>query len=318
MAREEDDGMWEVPIRGWIFEHDRKEKRRGAFIALLRASLHLEGEDREILKRRATPFLVDNKRRKTIRVRIGDEIYRLPRSAKNGHFEGVFRIPLNDSTVQKGTLPFEAVLNPRDKRHFGSMVHLLSESGLSVISDIDDTVKVTNVADKRSLLRNTFLKEFQPVPGMAELYREWETERGCRFHFVSSSPWQLYQELDAFRSNEGFPGATFHLKSVRIKDKSLFNLFADPVKTKTAMITSILDKFPHRRYICVGDSGEKDPEVYGALARQYPDQIKYILIRNVTAGDAEDDRMKKAFASLPSNKWTVFSDASQIQLPTDC
>jgi len=50
-------------------------------------------------------------------------------------------------------------------------VHLVDEVGTSVISDIDDTVKFSNVADKRELLRNTLLREFIPVAGMPEVYR---------------------------------------------------------------------------------------------------------------------------------------------------
>jgi phosphatidate phosphatase APP1 len=35
-------------------------------------------------------------------------------------------------------------------------------TGVSVISDIDDTVKTSNVVDRSDLLANTFLRPFQP------------------------------------------------------------------------------------------------------------------------------------------------------------
>ena len=38
--------------------------------------------------------------------------------------------------------------------------------GVSVISDIDDTIKVTEVLDRRRMLYNTFLREFKDVTGM--------------------------------------------------------------------------------------------------------------------------------------------------------
>jgi phosphatidate phosphatase APP1 len=34
--------------------------------------------------------------------------------------------------------------------------------GVSVVSDIDDTVKASNVVDRSDLLPNTFLRPFEP------------------------------------------------------------------------------------------------------------------------------------------------------------
>lgn len=93
---------------------------------------------------------------------------------------------------------------------------LIPPEGLSIISDIDDTVKLSDVLNKRELLRNTFLREFVPVDGMASLYRHWEEQHDAVFHYVSASPWQLQPELESFLRSTGFPPATFHLKSVRV------------------------------------------------------------------------------------------------------
>ena len=75
---------------------------------------------------------------------------------------------------------------------------LVPPEGLSIISDIDDTVKVSNVLNKRELLANTFLREFTPIEGMAALFRRWGRAHGAVFHYVSASPWQLQPELQAF------------------------------------------------------------------------------------------------------------------------
>ena len=39
------------------------------------------------------------------------------------------------------------------------------------VSDIDDTIKLSFVTDKPLFIKNTLLREFQAVPGMAELYK---------------------------------------------------------------------------------------------------------------------------------------------------
>ena len=155
---------------------------------------------------------------------------------------------------------------PGDNRRFAGAVQLIGPRGFSVISDIDDTIKITEVGDRRALLANTFLREFREVPGMAALYRRWAKE-GVFFHYVSASPWQLYAPLAAFLEAACYPSGSVHLKGFRWADTSLLDLFSSAEKTKRQAIEPILALFPHRRFILVGDSGERDPEIYAALAR---------------------------------------------------
>jgi len=49
-------------------------------------------------------------------------------------------------------------------------IHFIAAEGVSIISDIDDTIRVSNVADRAALLRGTFVEPFAAVPRMAELY----------------------------------------------------------------------------------------------------------------------------------------------------
>ena len=65
----------------------------------------------------------------------------------------------------------------------------ITHSPLRVISDIDDTVKFSNIlSGPRSVFRNVFVKELSDItiPGMAEWYTEmWRG--GVRFHYVVSA-----------------------------------------------------------------------------------------------------------------------------------
>ena len=87
-------------------------------------------------------------------------------------------------------------------------------AGESLISDIDDTIKITQVpAAKEIVLRNTFCLEFKPVlePDMAAQYKG----RGdIPVHYISGGPEQLFGPLyDYLISGAGgFPEGTFHLK----------------------------------------------------------------------------------------------------------
>jgi phosphatidate phosphatase APP1 len=62
----------------------------------------------------------------------------------------------------------------------------------------------------------------------------------------------------------------------------------------------------------VGDSAQRDPELYGALARKYPEQVRHIFIRSVTDDAVQGERYQSAFQSLPQSKWTVFTSAQEL------
>jgi phosphatidate phosphatase APP1 len=254
------------------------------------------------------PFVVDNQSYKRPKIKLAGSTIQMPRSRKNGHFGTNLIVPqseLPQDTKGLTTLSYHA-LNEKN-RNFEGTVHLVPPSGVSVISDIDDTIKITNYLNKKEFLKNTFLLEFQAVPGMAELFQQWKSEyENCCFHFVSASPYQLYEELDAFCRREGFPPATFHLKTIRPKDKTILQVFADPVEYKRQHIERILKKFPTRTFLLVGDSGEKDPEIYSGIYNEYPNQVEGIWIRNIN--NATADRMK----GVPSEKWQFFGNGTEL------
>ncbi|KAI7904662.1 uncharacterized protein BX663DRAFT_431187 [Cokeromyces recurvatus] len=56
-----------------------------------------------------------------------------------------------------------------------------------------------------------------------------------------------------------------------------------PGKHKLEMISTILQDFPYRKFILVGDSGEMDPEIYQQIYNEHPDQIIKIFIHDVSS-----------------------------------
>jgi phosphatidate phosphatase APP1 len=154
------------------------------------------------------------------------------------------------------------------------------------------------------LLRNSFLREFKAVDGMAKMYQQLAS-RGATFHYVSASPWQLYPPLSEFMAKDSFPAGSFHMKYFRLKDRSALQMLASQNKYKPAVIEKILADFPKRRFILVGDSGEQDPEIYGELARKFPRQVAKILVRDVQDLSSYDERFKKAFDEVPQDRWKV-------------
>ena len=315
LSDDADNQQWHIPIHGWVFEPEQSRVRKAAVAELLERKYGLQADQSTQVNfdRRVNLFLADNERGKRLRIRIGEHIVQLSASSANGHFHSEVILPVAevDELAIDGVLHFQAVLKQGDKRRLEGKVQLIGKTGISIISDIDDTIKITHVGDKTRLLDQTFFQPFQAVPGMADHYQQW-FQQDVAIHFVSSSPWQLYLPLAEFTHQAGFPLATFSLKSVRFKDKSLLNLFKPGLATKPLQIEPLLQRYPQRQFILIGDSGEQDPEIYASLMRQYGQQILRIFIRNVTNENADGTRFTQVFAGIGRERWQLFKLADEI------
>ncbi len=300
-------------IHGSIFEPEENSLKRAALVSLLRRGFGLQNAAPEtaLFRERLRLFLVDNERDKTIYIQLGKLAYRVGTSDPNGHFSSDLVLKAEEIAALRAArgqssahIAITAVTAADDGRDFRGELELIGPEGSSVISDVDDTIKISEVTDHEALLRNTFLREFKAVNGMAEMYQQLAS-RGASFHYVSASPWQLYQPLSAFMANHSFPAGSFHMKYFRLKDHSALQMLASQHKYKPEVIQKILTDFPKRSFILVGDSGEQDPEIYGGLARKFPRQVAKILIRDVQDLSSYDERFKKAFAEVPLDRWKV-------------
>jgi phosphatidate phosphatase APP1 len=97
------------------------------------------------------------------------------------------------------------------------------------------------------------------------------------------------------------------------------DLFKSPERHKRAAIAPLLARYPNRRFVLVGDSGEQDPEIYGALAREHPQQIVRVLIRDVTGESADAPRYRQILAGLPDGLVQIFNEPAEIEkaIPPD-
>jgi len=98
---------------------------------------------------------------------------------------------------------------------------------------------------------------------------------------VSNTPYQLHGMLSDFLTKHDFPRGSFHLKMFNLNDHTRSALLQPPEISKREALFGILKDFPLRKFVLVGDSGEKDPELYAAAARTFPGQIAAVLIRRI-------------------------------------
>lgn len=302
---------WVVPIHGWIFERERDSIWRSALASAFISALDLENDaaSSELFRQRAYMFLVDNERNKRLKLKIADQVVTTDKTGPNGHFYARTQLPANNT--RDGWQEINLITPGTDHRSFSGRIQLLANQGVSVISDIDDTIKQSNVLDKKALLANTFTKPFAAVDGMPALYQHWQ-QQGAMFHYVSSSPWQLYPALTEFFQQAGLPAGSFHLKLFRLKDETALAMFDSPLESKVATISEIIHTYPQRKFILVGDSGEKDPEVYAQIYRQFTQQIAHIYIRDVTQEGTTAERYRLTFKDIAQSTWTLFTDPATL------
>ncbi|KAL3425225.1 hypothetical protein PVAG01_04506 [Phlyctema vagabunda] len=194
--------------------------------------------------------------------------------------------------------------------------------GWGVISDIDDTIKITQTSDPIGILRSTFVSPATPVEGMPELYAHLQTlvTGTSPWFYLSASPYNLYRFLSEFRQRH-FPQGTMILRDASWMNLAglLSNLTLGTEDYKVEKMTKIHSWFPRRKMICIGDSTQSDPEAYGEIYRKNKGWVHLILIRKVTDIAAigieaknEPERFEKAFKGVPKNLWHTF------ETPEEC
>ena len=322
---------WVIPVRIWV--HERHVLSDAAINKIATDMEDVDPGEMNNFRSRVQDFVADSESGEDVTFEFDndpkDQEYRVqsshgsfPKTDENGLIEGTIKIPITQAQEllrqqgsQNGWLTYRATSND----HTGTgRVRLIEPLGLSVISDIDDTVKVTELpAGSRIVVRNTFFCKFVSAPEMSATYKQWS---GAAFHYVSGGPWQLYRPLSEFLFSEGgFPEGSFHMKSAR---KNLLNantwkdlkqLVADENHTfdlKVRHISEIMKNFPARKFILIGDSGEKDPEVYRRIKEDFPGQVQEIRIRDVVNAREKKPRRLEGMTIIPAA--TVRKGVSQL------
>lgn len=192
----------------------------------------------------------------------------------NGHFEA--RTPLS-------FIPTHVKVLVGEKLSTTEEIIIHAPEGVSLISDIDDTVKHSAITlGAREVFRNTFTAPLSSlsIPGVAEWYTALhDSPYNVDIHYASNSPWQLYPVLKNYFKETGLPPGSIHLRHYTGIMQALFEPAAD---RKKDTVERVIRDFPKRKWLLVGDSGEADLEVYTEIVERYPDRVLAVLIRDVT------------------------------------
>ena len=182
-----------------------------------------------------------------------------------------------------------------------------------VVSDLDDTVIRTNVTRPLRMARTVLLKNARtraPFPGVAPFYRALQDgatgREGNPIFYVSSGPWNLFDLLTDFMSHNGVPRGPLLLRAWGLRRSAR----RGSRRHKLAAIELLLSRYPALPFVLVGDSGQKDPEIYAELVHRHPQRIRAIYIRSVHP----DPRRLEAIGSLAKE---VLAAGSTLVLAED-
>ncbi len=157
-----------------------------------------------------------------------------------------------------------------------------------VISDIDDTVMYTGVANKLRMLWRLFVEGAQSrvaFPGVGALYRALHAGTSGNQQnpmlYVSRAPWGIYEVLEAFFDRHGIPiGPILFLREWGVSWRSPLPRKAEDHKRE--LIHNMLALYSDLPFILIGDSGQHDPEIYRQIVEEHPGRVLAVYIRNVS------------------------------------
>ncbi len=168
------------------------------------------------------------------------------------------------------------------------------DARFGIISDIDDTVVKTDVANLTRMLRLVFLTNAHtrlPFPGVSAFYRALHAGPSGPFtnplFYVSSSPWNFYDLLNEVFEVHGIPLGPLYLKDYGLGRDLL--LSRGHAEHKLAAIEHILDTHAALPFVLIGDSGQHDPEIYRTVVERYPGRVLAIYIRDVSPAAREEE-----------------------------
>lgn len=172
-----------------------------------------------------------------------------------------------------------------------------------VISDIDDTVMHTGVANKLKMLWRLFVADADSrvaFPGAAALYRALHSgvtgNEANPMLYVSRAPWGVYEMLTEFFRLHAIPaGPVMFLREWGLSWRHPLPRRAE--EHKRDLIDHMLALYRDRPFVLIGDSGQHDPEVYAQVVEAHPGRIRAVYIRDVSrnAGRAEEiERLSQA------------------------
>lgn len=207
-----------------------------------------------------------------------------------GGFRAESAVDLSGALLQKVLLKNGKPVKLIEGLYHHSMQQLSSET--IVVSDIDDTLMHSFIAQKLRKFRTlmfTRLEKRKAVEDMQSLVRNLSLAGSCPV-YLSNSEQNLYPLIFRFLAHNHFPGGPIFLKHLRSMWDVIRNVkFPIRNQHKIQTLQDLMDFFPTKKFILIGDNTQQDLQIYIETAKKNPGRTKYIVIRKVL--DRNDEKL---------------------------
>lgn len=224
------------------------------------------------------------------------------RTDRDGYFEIDMRVPA-DADWHGVWRSVDLALEEPDAADLRARARVFfppDTARLVVVSDIDDTVMFTGVANKLMMLWRLFVSTAESrvaFPGVGAFYRGLhdgvspgasEGASGSEQNpmlYVSRGPWAIYEVLEEFFKLHEIPeGPLLFLREWGMT-------FQHPLPKRSKghkrdLINDMLAIYHDLPFVLIGDSGQRDPEIYSEVVRRHRDRVLAVYIRDVSRDPA--------------------------------
>lgn len=256
------------------------------------------------IKTAANRFLTREVANARLRVRLGDD-ERVVEADREGYFD----VRLHPTNLDPDTLwhraeveLLEPVSDPEAARASATVIVPPRSARFGVISDVDDTIVVTEATSLLRMTQLTFLRSAAsrlPFAGVSAFYRALvggsSGADGNPVFYLSSSPWNLYDFFVEMLDVHGLPKGPLLLRDLGVDESKLIK--STHSEHKLGQIELLLETHHDLPFVLVGDSGQKDAEIYREVAGRWPDRLEAIYIRDV-GHDARHRRVRELAAEV--------------------
>lgn len=190
---------------------------------------------------------------------------------------------------------------------------------VGIVSDVDDTVLVSDVPRPAAALRHTFLDVVgtrKPVPGMPAFLTALQNSARAAaekdaghplppppIFYLSSGAWDMVPGLRQFLRGNGFPRGPLLMRAWWVTDAGLPGPGREHKLRELDRLVSLL---PQMSWILVGDNGQSDADTFRTFEQRRPGYLAAAVLRVLTAAEkprrrADGDDGLEALRDLPED-----------------
>ena len=168
-----------------------------------------------------------------------------------------------------------------------------------VVSDVDDTVMHTGATSLMSMAVNTlFTNAYGRVafPGVAAFYRALHaadaggSDGRNPLFYLTSSLWNIYDLMRVFFDVNGLPSGPILMRDLGISRTQFIH--GSHEEHKLGRVRELMDLYPRHPFVLIGDTGQKDAEIYRQAVREHAGRVAAVYLRDVS-GPGRDQEVRR-------------------------